>query len=135
MKLTDSLKKEFNDSGCVVIANLISTDHATALLEKVIALAAREVEIGDPYFYPFDKSGKTQRVWNLVNKGKMFRDLFEIDLIDEFMNFIFDRNTTHQKYFLSSFQANLISPGSEQQKLHIDTPVPEPLRARRRRRR
>ena len=44
-----------------------------------------------------------------------------------FMNFVFDRKTRHQKFLLSSFQANLISPGSERQKLHVDTPVPEPL--------
>ena len=43
------------------------------------------------------------------------------------MEFIFDRPTKHQKYHLSSFQANIISPGSNRQKLHVDTPCPEPL--------
>ena len=43
------------------------------------------------------------------------------------MEWIFDRKTIHQKYFLSSFHANILAPGCSKQKLHIDTPVPEPL--------
>ncbi len=43
------------------------------------------------------------------------------------MEWIFDRKTPHQKYFLSSFHANILGPGCPKQKLHIDTPVPEPL--------
>ena len=63
----------------------------------------------------------------MTNKGKIFRDLLEIGIIDDFMNYIFDRETQHQKYFLSSYQGNILQPGSIRQKLHIDTPVPEPL--------
>ena len=43
------------------------------------------------------------------------------------MNFIFDRKTNHQKFFLSSFQSTNVQSGANEQKLHIDTPVPDPL--------
>ena len=69
---------------------------------------------------------QTQRVWNLTNKGTIFQKLLENEVLENFMEFIFDRNTQHQKYFLS-FQANILHPGCNKQRLHIDTPVPEPL--------
>jgi ectoine hydroxylase-related dioxygenase (phytanoyl-CoA dioxygenase family) len=43
------------------------------------------------------------------------------------MNKIFDRDTKHQKFFLSSFQSTNVQPGATAQVLHIDTPVPDPL--------
>ena len=127
MKLTDELKKDFAENGYALIPNLLNDKHVSKLREKVVYLADYETSQKESYIYPFDKSGKTQRVWNLINKDQVFHDLFEIDFIDEFMNWIFDRKTKHQKYFLSSFQANLIFPGADKQRLHIDTPVPEPL--------
>ncbi len=127
MQLSDSFKNEFSENGCVLIPNLISAEHVQLLRNKVLELAEHEASQSEADIYAFDKSGKTQRVWNLVNKHQIFRDLFDIDLIDDIMNWIFERKTTHQKYFLSSFQANVIHPGADKQRLHIDTPVPEPL--------
>lgn len=129
MLLSNDLKEKFNKDGFVIIENLISSEQANILKTKVIELAKFEKEQKDQYIYKFDESGKTQRVWNLINKSKVFSDLLEINLINEFMEFIFDRPTKHQKYHLSSFQANIISPGSNRQKLHVDTPCPEPLPA------
>ena len=129
MELTENLKKKFNKNGFVIIENVITTKHVQKLKQKVIELADYEKKQKQQYIYKFDASGKTQRVWNLVDKSKIFSDLLEINLINEFMNFIFDRPTKHQKYHLSSFQANIISPGSDRQKLHVDTPCPEPLPA------
>jgi len=45
------------------------------------------------------------------------------------MDDLFDRETSHNKYTLSSFQANIIGPGGTEQKLHIDNAFPEPLPA------
>ena len=127
MLLTDSLKHEFTENGCVLLRNIVSADTVAKLRHKVLECAEYETSQGADAIYQFDQSGKTQRVWNLVNKSQLFRDLFDVDLIDEFMNWIFDRQTNHQKYFLSSFQANILCPGADRQRLHIDTPVPEPL--------
>ena len=127
MKLSIKDKKTFDETGCVIVPNVISRKKAKEIRDKVESLAESEKKHGDSYYYPFDKKGKTQRVWNLLNKDKVFRDLIEFEIVDEFMNYIFERDTTHQKYYLSSFQANILNPGAEKQRLHIDTPVPEPL--------
>ena len=86
MKLTEKLKNDFTKNGCALIPNFINAEQVSKLREKVIYLADYEVSKGESYIYPFDKSGKTQRVWNLINKDQVFRDLFDIDFIDEFMN-------------------------------------------------
>ena len=125
--LNSSIKDTFDKEGCVLVKDVISRELAFKIRERVVRLAADEKESGESYTYKFDESGKTQRVWNLVNKGKVFRDLLEIDLVDEIMNYIFDRDTTHQKYHLSSFQANILYPGCDRQKLHVDTPIPQPM--------
>jgi ectoine hydroxylase-related dioxygenase (phytanoyl-CoA dioxygenase family) len=127
MEFSDAHKDEFDKHGCVILKNVINAEQASDLKTIVQKLADLEKQHGASYFYEFDKSGKTQRVWNLVNKHEKFRQLLETSVIDQFMNYIFDRDTRHQKYFLSSFQANILYSDAARQKLHIDTPFPEPL--------
>ena len=43
------------------------------------------------------------------------------------MNDLFDRDTLHDKYTLSSWHGNIIPPGGEEQKFHLDSSVPLPL--------
>ena len=120
-------KEKFDASGYLVIENFITDTVAAELRKLVVEMASFEEQSGEGYYYPFDKSGLTQRVWNLTNKSKRFRDLLEKDELSEIMNYIFRRPTSHQLFHLSSFQANILYPGAERQKLHIDTPFPEPL--------
>ena len=124
---TAAMKKKFNSYGFVIFENFIEQKTAKELRSLVIDMAEFERKKGDSYIYPFDKDGLTQRVWNLTNKSARFRDLLEIDLLTDIMNYIFRRPTKHQLFFLSSFQANLLFPDARKQKLHIDTPFPEPL--------
>ena len=70
MLLSNDLKENFNKDGFVIIKNLISSEHAKILKTKVIELAKFEKNQNDQYIYKFDESGKTQRVWNLINKSK-----------------------------------------------------------------
>ena len=127
MVVTDHFKEGFDEDGFFIWRNFISIDHAQELRELVVDMAAFEKKVGDSYFYPFDADGLTQRVWNLTNKSKRFRALLELDEISELMNYIFRRPTHHQLFHLSSFQANILYPGAKRQKLHIDTPFPEPI--------
>ena len=77
MKFTDTHIEEFDRNGCVILKNVITSEHARELRSIVHSLADIEKKFGESYFYEFDKSGKTQRVWNLVNKRKEFRNLLE----------------------------------------------------------
>jgi len=121
------VKRAFLKNGVFIWPNFISSEKAKNLRDLVLDLANFEAALGEEYIYPFDTSGRTQRVWNLTNKSRDFRALLELDDLIEMMNFIFDRPTRHQLFFLSSFQANIIHPGAQRQKLHIDTPFPEPI--------
>ena len=120
-------KEKFEANGYLVVENFTTDIVAAELRKLVIEMASFEEKSGESYYYPFDKSGLTQRVWNLTNKSEKFRDLLELDELSEIMDFIFRRPTSHQLFHLSSFQANILHPGAERQKLHVDTPFPEPL--------
>ena len=120
-------KKIFSKYGYVILRNVISKKKSKILKRKVLELYEWEKKNGKSYNYKFDKNNKTKRVWNLVNKSKEFREIIQNKEVNLFMNWIFDRKTDHQKYFLSSFQANILLPGCSKQKLHIDSPLPEPL--------
>jgi ectoine hydroxylase-related dioxygenase (phytanoyl-CoA dioxygenase family) len=43
------------------------------------------------------------------------------------MKHIFHRENFHEKYYLTSFHANLLYPGAESQIWHIDSNVPNPI--------
>ena len=120
-------KEELDTNGYLVIEDFITDFFAQELRTLVVEMASFEEKSGESYYYPFDKSGLTQRVWNLTNKNARFRDLLELDELSEIMNYIFRRPTSHQLFHLSSFQANILHPGAARQKLHVDTPFPEPL--------
>ena len=125
--MASELQASFNDDGYYVWREAISVERTQNLRELVLEMAAYEREIGEDYQYPFDPTGLTQRVWNLTNKNKKFTALLEIRTLAIMMDFIFKRPTSHQLYHLSSFQANILNPGASKQKLHIDTPFPEPI--------
>ena len=124
---SDRAKKEFDVNGFCVVDEFITEKDSQELRELIVDMAEFEKNNGGGYFYPFDKDGLTQRVWNLTNKSSRFRELLVIDELSEIMNYIFRRPTSHQLFHLSSFQANILYPGADRQKLHVDTPFPEPL--------
>lgn len=127
MNITEEDKSFFNHNGFLIKSGVLSKRQLSDIKNVVHTLANNEAATANADFYRPDSTGKTQRVWNLTNKGTIFQKLLENEVIENFMEFIFDRNTHHQKYFLSSFQANILHPGCNRQRLHIDTPVPEPL--------
>jgi len=125
--VSSETKEHFETKGYTIWEGFISNSHACELRELVLDMAKFEQDSGDGYFYPFDREGLTQRVWNLTNKSMRFRELLEIEALSEMMDYIFQRPTHHQLFYLSSFQANILYPGAKSQKLHIDTPFPEPV--------
>lgn len=121
---TDDHKLQFKKDGYFILENILD-DAQLALVRKAVEyLAKAEYDLGLSHLY--SGSGKLQRVWNLLNKSSVFRDIIQHPDIINAMEWIFDRDTTHQKYYLSSFQANILKPGAEAQKWHLDTPIPVP---------
>ena len=67
---SEKQKEKFDASGYLVIENFITDTVAAELRKLVLEMASFEEQSGEGYYYPFDKSGLTQRVWNLTNKSK-----------------------------------------------------------------
>jgi len=109
--------------GFLVIEDFLTQDIVSKINNVIADLHNLEVEINVAYKY----AENVDRVWNLVNKHILFSDLITNTLVSSLMDSIFDRDTRHQKFFLSSFQATMVRPGAKSQALHIDTPVPNPL--------
>ena len=113
----------YHSYGFIVIEDFLTQDTVSATKNIIASLHSQEVENNSAYKY----AENVDRVWNLVNKHILFSELITNPLIANLMEAIFDRDTRHQKYFLSSFQATYVRPGAKAQALHIDTPVPNPL--------
>ena len=136
-----SAKNFFNENGYVIIEDVLSANECDHIRTIVLKLAKWEKENNTAHVYDKDpsylssigelkedtNSSYLQRVWNLLSKHEVFPKIIQLPIILEIMNSVFDRDTKHQKYLLSSFQANLIGAGGPEQKLHVDIPVPEPL--------
>lgn len=123
MPLDESQKQKFLADGYLLLEGVISKERCNLLRELIEKLAAQERENGEACTY----GPQLQRVWNLISKHEEFQEIVCENKILEVMEWIFDRDTSHQKYFLSSFQANILGVGAAEQVLHIDTPVPDPV--------
>jgi ectoine hydroxylase-related dioxygenase (phytanoyl-CoA dioxygenase family) len=114
---------QYRSIGFIVIEDFLTQDMVSRVKNVISGLYSQEVGNNSAYKY----AQNVDRVWNLVNKHILFSDLITNPLIATLMDAIFDRDTHHQKFYLSSFQATYVRPGAKEQALHIDTPVPNPL--------
>lgn len=111
------------NNGYVVLTGFLSPQEVWQVRKVVDFLCEHELAHAKAHCY----GDHLQRVWNLLNKHYIFHDLLLSPQIDLWMNRIFARETSHRKYFLSSFQANILKAGARAQILHIDTPFPDPV--------
>ena len=118
-------KKYFEDHGYVVIPDVMTSLECSDFREIALNIAQDEKEKKVGFFYGYEN--KFQRVWNLVNKSLELGQLLTLPIVHQIMNDLFDRNTFHEKYLLSSFHLNIVPPGGEEQKFHLDSTVPDPL--------
>jgi len=115
-----------DQNGYLVVENAIPTDLCEYLsdrLETIAKLEERSVR-GGGYFYG---SGRMQRVYCLLGKDPNFQQLLLHPICHQVMSHMFQRNTFHDKYYLTSFHGNILKPGAEPQIWHIDANVPEPI--------
>lgn len=122
-------------NGFVAYESQLSSDFIVATRARLIELAAKEAELGVACLYEnlpskngniINSLSRCQRVWNILNKSELFHALPLSSLHRDTMRYIFKRPTEHELYKISSFQANILKPGAPQQKIHIDSPLPDP---------
>jgi ectoine hydroxylase-related dioxygenase (phytanoyl-CoA dioxygenase family) len=122
--MTEEENAHLEEHGYVVLPGVFSSEQADEMRERALALAAEDREkLKDDASIYLD--GKSQRVWNLVNKGEIFEETVQIERI-----LAFHRHMLDWGFLLSSYSANIIGPGSPPSSLHIDYPMggmPVPL--------
>lgn len=72
-------------------------------------------------------AGNMQRIYNLIAKDEIFQELIIHPTCHHVMRHMFKRDNFHDKYYLTSFHANLLYKDAEPQIWHIDANVPDPI--------
>jgi ectoine hydroxylase-related dioxygenase (phytanoyl-CoA dioxygenase family) len=97
--------------GYCIIQDALSPSQVRSLRARMTEQAAGE----DAGGAGFHDSGNNQRIWMLVNKGRVFRDLVEHPLAVEMMTELLGPD-----FLLSSLTANIARPGGKPMYLHTD---------------
>jgi ectoine hydroxylase-related dioxygenase (phytanoyl-CoA dioxygenase family) len=122
--VTDQEKAHLDEYGYVLLKGVFTSDLADEMRERALEFARQDRErLKEKASVYLD--GKSQRVWNLVNKGKIFEDTVQFERIMNFHEYMLGKDC-----ILSSYSANIIGPGSIASGLHIDYPMgamPRPL--------
>jgi ectoine hydroxylase-related dioxygenase (phytanoyl-CoA dioxygenase family) len=111
--------------GYCIVPNVLSRSAIAALKSRLVDQAAGERARGVA-FHDGGAGRPNQRVWMLLNKGRVFRDLMLHPIVDALMGHLLGPD-----FLISSFTANIAHPGGEPMGLHTDqgyigfwTPVP-----------
>jgi ectoine hydroxylase-related dioxygenase (phytanoyl-CoA dioxygenase family) len=110
----DEAKQKLDSQGYCIIEDVLSRAEVAALKSRLEEQAEGEREHGVA-FHDGGLSRPNQRIWMLLNKGRVFRDLMLHPIIDALMGHLLGPD-----YLLSSLTANIASPGGEPMVLHTD---------------
>lgn len=114
--LTTSQKSQLDQNGILLLKDVINLDITLQLRERVLELAKADQTSGKGHTYlPNDRA---QRVWNLVDKGKVFEEAIQNPHMLAAMEHLLGADC-----ILSSFTANILYPGAADAGLHIDFPL------------
>jgi ectoine hydroxylase-related dioxygenase (phytanoyl-CoA dioxygenase family) len=116
-----SARDRLTEQGFAVVPGALDPTLLDRLRERVSEQAAAEAAAGVAFF---DSGGANQRVWCLLNKGDVFRDLLRHPVVPELLAFLLG-----DPPLLSSLAANIAGPGGRAMGLHSDqkyVPLPQP---------
>lgn len=123
--MTKEMIDKFDRDGYVIIPNFFDPELAVFFRNTALDIAQRERQNNTSFQYGY--GNLAQRIYNLINKTDAFDELLSDRRLHDILSKIFKRRTFHQLYNISSWHANILSPGAAAQKLHADAAVPEPL--------
>ncbi|MBV8683019.1 MAG: phytanoyl-CoA dioxygenase family protein [Caulobacteraceae bacterium] len=110
----DCAKRDLDAHGYCVIPGVLSRAEIAALKARLVEQAEGERARGVS-FHAGGPSRPNQRVWMLLNKGRVFRDLMLHPIVEAMMGHLLG-----QDFLVSSFTANIAHPGGEPMVLHTD---------------
>jgi Phytanoyl-CoA dioxygenase (PhyH)/SCP-2 sterol transfer family len=110
-------KAHFREFGYCFIKDALSPAHVSTLRRRLEEQAAAEREIGYACRGSPFKTGvpPIQPIWNLVNKGQVFLDLFDHPIIDAFCP-----EFLGEYFLISSYTSKIAHPGCQPQPIHTD---------------
>lgn len=111
----DDAKAHIDEYGYAVLAQALTPVQANALRDRSAELIAAERAAGGEHIY---LDSRAQRVWNLVNKGRIYEEMIQLPQVLALQEHLLGDNC-----ILSSFTVNLIGPGAPAGRLHIDFPL------------
>ena len=114
MKLENAIA-HLDEYGYVVLKEALSPGQANALRDRSAELAATEKAGSGEHVY---LDGRAQRVWNLVNKGRIYEEMIQLPQVLALHEYMLGDDC-----ILSSFTVNLIGPGAPAGGLHVDFPL------------
>jgi len=112
-----------NHSGYITYNNFLDYKYIDNLRNLILERAEYEKTKKISHVYGNDK---LQRVWNLPLKIKNIDEILYEEKIITILENYFSRSTFHQKYYLSSFQANILYNEAQASNWHRDDNVPDP---------
>jgi ectoine hydroxylase-related dioxygenase (phytanoyl-CoA dioxygenase family) len=113
-----------DEKGYLIVPDVVDAKLCDELLSVTLKIDELERTGGTAYLYG---QGKMARIYHLVSRHTIYREAALHPLIQEVMLHMFDRPTYHDKYYMTSFHANILDPGCEHQIWHIDANVPDPV--------
>ncbi|MDE2486170.1 MAG: phytanoyl-CoA dioxygenase family protein [Alphaproteobacteria bacterium] len=107
-------RRDLDERGYCIVPNVLSRAEIAALKDRLVEQAAGERARGVA-FHDGGPSRPNQRVWMLLNKGRVFRDLMLHPIVEALMGHLLGPD-----FLVSSFTANIAHPGGEPMVLHTD---------------
>ena len=107
-------RRDLDERGYCIIPSVLGRNQIDALKARLTEQARGEDARGVAT-HDGGPSRPNQRVWMLLNKGRVFRDLMLHPIIAETMGHLLGAD-----FLLSSFTANIARPGGEPMALHTD---------------
>ena len=140
-----TLKANIDDFGYCLVADAISSTQLAAAKQRLLEQAQAELEAGIAFedggakqqwgaftdeegrvrrdAFTGRAGGVNQRVWMLINKGVIWRDLLAEPTVRAVVGHVLGKD-----YLLSSYGANIAKPGGVAMNLHTDQWwMPEPI--------
>ncbi|HVN01003.1 MAG TPA: phytanoyl-CoA dioxygenase family protein [Caulobacteraceae bacterium] len=110
----ETARSNLDAQGYCIIPNVLSRAEIEALRSRLVEQAEGE-RVRGVAFHDGGPGRPNQRVWMLMNKGRVFRDLMLHPVIDALMGHLLGPD-----FLVSSFTANIAHPGGEPMVLHTD---------------
>lgn len=119
-----SAREHFQEEGWAVVPDVLSSEEADAVVDRLWKAKEAGEKRGDTTFMPnLDPNQSNVRVFFLLELDKIFRDLIKHSTAVSMVKAVLGED-----YLISNFTANIARPGSQSMALHSDQSivVPEP---------